>query len=118
MLGVGGNLVALVDFVPLRGRHLVLIAAVVEVGDLGIVRPGIDFTRCGPKLLRNSPLQAFLLGHEFGIAAQQNVGAAAGHVGGDGDRALASGLGHDLGFLLVVLGIQHDVLHALFLQQV
>ena len=50
------------------------------------------------------------------IAAQQNVGAAAGHVGRDGDRALASRLRHDLGFVLVILGVQHHVLHALFLQ--
>jgi hypothetical protein len=32
-------------------------------------------------------------------------------------RALAAGLGHDLGFLLVILGVQHDVLDAFFLQQ-
>ena len=57
-----------------------------------------------------------LLGHELGIAAQQNVGAAAGHVGGDGDHAQASGLGDDLGFPLVELGVQHDVPDALPLQ--
>ena len=48
-------------------------------------------------------------GHEFRIAAEQNVGAAAGHVGGDGDHALAAGLSDDLGFLLVELGVEHDV---------
>ena len=58
-----------------------------------------------------------LLGHELGIAAEQNVGAAAGHVGGDGDRALASGLRHDERFALVILGVQHLVLDAHFLQQ-
>ena len=68
---------------------------------------------CGDSLLH-----AFLLGHELGIAAEQNVGAAAGHVSGDGDHAFASGLGDDFGFALVVLGIQHHVLDALFLQQV
>ena len=46
------------------------------------------------------------LGHELGVAAQHDVGAAAGHVGGDGDGALFAGLGHDLGFALVVLGVQ------------
>ena len=54
--------------------------------------------------------QALLPRHELGVAAEQNVGAAAGHVGGDGHRALAAGLGDELGFLGVVLGVQHDVL--------
>ena len=52
-----------------------------------------------------------------GHAAQDDVGAAAGHVGGDGDRAEAAGLGHDLGLALVVLRVQHHVLDALLLQQ-
>ena len=51
-------------------------------------------------------------GHELGVAAEQDVGAAAGHVGGDRDRAEAAGLGDDLGLVLVVLGVQHDVLDA------
>ena len=76
-----------------------------------------DFAGDRLQRLRNAFLQALLLGHELGIAAQQNVGAAAGHVGGDGDRALASGLRDDLGFLLVILGVQDDVLDALLLQQ-
>jgi hypothetical protein len=31
----------------------------------------------------------WLAGDHLGVAAEQDVGAAAGHVGGDGDRALA-----------------------------
>ena len=54
--------------------------------------------------------------HEIGIAAQQNVGTAAGHVGGDRYCAFASGLGHDLGFALVILGVQDVMRHRLFLQ--
>ena len=50
------------------------------------------------------------------VAAQQDVGAAAGHVGGDGDRALAAGLRDDLGLALVVLGVEHLVLDAHALQ--
>ena len=38
-------------------------------------------------------------GEEFGIAAQEDVGAAAGHVRGDGDGAAAAGLGDDLRLL-------------------
>ncbi len=58
----------------------------------------------------------FLAGHEVGVAAQQDIGSAAGHVGGDGDHAEPSGLGHDFGLALVELGVEHDVAHALALQ--
>ena len=51
-----------------------------------------------------------------GIAAQHDVGAAAGHVGGHGDRALAPRLGHDRGLTLVVLGVQDLVRDALPLE--
>ena len=40
------------------------------------------------------------------VAAELNVHAAAGHVGRYRDRAEASGLGQDLGFALVLLGVQ------------
>jgi hypothetical protein len=45
----------------------------------------------------------------FEVAAEHDVGAAAGHVGGDGDGADLAGAGDDLRFLLVVLGVQHLV---------
>ena len=41
-----------------------------------------------------------------GVAAELDVGAAAGHVGGDGDRARHAGLGDDVGFLLVVARVE------------
>ena len=41
------------------------------------------------------------------IAAELNVGAAAGHVGGDGDGARHAGLGDDIGFLFVEAGVEH-----------
>ena len=50
-------------------------------------------------------------------AAQHDVGAAAGHVGGDGDGAGPSGLGHDVRLAFVLLGIQHLVRNLLALQQ-
>ncbi len=55
-------------------------------------------------------------GQPFGIAAQQDVGAAAGHVGGDGHRATTPGLGHDERFRLVNLGVQHGVVDVLAVQ--
>ena len=61
-------------------------------------------------------LDEVLAGHEVGVAAEQDVGTAAGHVGGDGDHAEAAGLGDDLGFLLVELGVEDDVPDALALE--
>ena len=58
-------------------------------------------------------LAEFLARHGFRIAAQQNVGAAARHVGGNGDGTHAAGLRHNQRFALVLLGIQHVVLHFL-----
>ena len=57
------------------------------------------------------------LGHVGHVAAQHNIGTTAGHVGGDGHGALLTGLGDDLGFALVLLGVQHIMLDALLLQQ-
>ena len=51
------------------------------------------------------------------VAAQLDVGAPAGHVGRDGDRAELAGIGHDLRFLLVLAGVQHVVRDAFLLQQ-
>ena len=44
------------------------------------------------------------------VAAEHDVGAAAGHVGGDGDDARPPGLGDDLRLAFVLLGVQHAVL--------
>ena len=71
----------------------------------------------GADRLRDSLLHTFLLGHEFGVSAEQNVGPAASHVGGDRDHAFASRLRHNLRFALVILRVQDDVLDSLLLQQ-
>ncbi|KGE03265.1 hypothetical protein HRUBRA_02213 [Pseudohaliea rubra DSM 19751] len=44
------------------------------------------------------------------VATKDNIGAAARHVGGDGDHPGAAGLGDNLRLLLVVLGVEHLVL--------
>jgi len=69
-----------------------------------------------PTLQRVGDVFRLLIGEEFRIAAQQNVGAAAGHVGGDRDRTLVSGLRNDFCLALVILRVQHDVRDAGFLQ--
>ena len=51
------------------------------------------------------------------IAAELNVGAAAGHVGGDRHRAGLAGLGDNKRFLFVEPGIEHVVLDIVFLQE-
>ena len=53
------------------------------------------------------------LGREAGrVAAQLDVRAAAGHVGGDGHRARPAGLGDDRRLLLMELGVEDLVLDA------
>ena len=53
----------------------------------------------------------------LGVAAQQDVHTATGHVGGDGDRARLPGLGDDHGLALVLLGVQHLMRNTLPLQR-
>ncbi len=43
------------------------------------------------------------------VTAQHDVGTTTGHVGGDGDRTCLTGLGNDLRFHGVELGVQHLV---------
>ena len=57
-------------------------------------------------------------GHELGVAAEHDVGASTGHVGGDRDGALAAGLGDDRGLALVLLGVEDLVRDALAAQLV
>jgi hypothetical protein len=63
-----------------------------------------------------SALMALALGPRPGVlqlgvevAAEHDVGTAAGHVGGDGDGAGLAGAGDDAGLALVLLGVQHLV---------
>jgi hypothetical protein len=63
------------------------------------------------KLLGHPLLQASLLGHELGVAAEQDVRAAPGHVGGNRDHSLTAGLRHDIRLALVLLGVQDLVLN-------
>ena len=56
------------------------------------------------------------LREHLGVAAEDDVGAAAGHVGGDGDRALATGLRDDVRLVLVLLRVEHVVLDPLLLE--
>ena len=83
--------------------------------DLLVVRLG-EAGGLGDQLVGHARLAQVGLGQELGVAAQHDVGAAAGHVGGHGDGAELAGLGDDLGLLLVVLGVQDAVRDALALE--
>jgi hypothetical protein len=58
-----------------------------------------------------------LVGEELRRAAEHDVGAATGHVGGHGDRALVTGHRDDRRLTLVLLGVQHLVRDAPAAQQ-
>ena len=53
----------------------------------------------------------------FDVAAQHDVGTATGHVGGDRHRLRPAGLGNDLGFAGVLLGVEHFVRQLDLLEQ-
>src|SRR5882724_6707456 len=117
MLLVGLDLVAIKDFGPVIGGDNVLVAGVVPHRALSFVYINLNFSLRGAQRLGDSLLDAFLLGHKLGIAAEQDVGSAAGHVGSDRDHAFSSSLGYDFGFALVVLGVEHDVLDIFLFQE-
>ena len=58
-----------------------------------------------------------LLGQVLHVAAEHDVDAAPGHVGGHGDRAEPARLGDDVGLALVVLGVEDLGLDPPLLQQ-
>ena len=97
------------DDVEPAGRHD---AVVVRLGDgLGLgqgrlVGLAVHLGRVEAALVER------LRGEAGRVAAEQDVRAAAGHVGGDRDRAGAPGLGDDARFLLVELGVEDLVLDA------
>ena len=118
MLFVGLPFVAVQCLFPKVCRHRIFVPGVVPHRAFGLVNIGADCTLRGTQLLRNSLLHAFLLGRKLRISAQQNVGAATGHIGRDGDHVFAPGLGDDLGFFFVLLGVQDVMLDSLLLQQI
>src|SRR5690554_6660693 len=84
----------------------------------GIQHLLVTFMRLGfdlVNLFRSSVFQAGDFG--FPATAEDDVSTTTGHVGGDGDSTRATGLGNDLGFFFVVLGVQYLVIDALLRQQ-
>ncbi len=58
----------------------------------------------------------FLVEAHVDVAAQLDVGAAAGHIGGDGNGTRSTSLGDDLGFLFVITRVKHVMGHLFLLQ--
>ena len=103
---IGVLLVGRIQFGPSIVAHAIELLVVREVVEV-LVGHELGFVLAQP--LRHLLLQALVLGHELGVAAQQNVGTAAGHVRGNCHRVLAARLRHNAGFALVILGVQHLV---------
>ena len=114
VLPVGLGLVGREDALVLGPLHAIEAVEVIEVDEVRVVD---ELLLSLGQPLDNLIAQRLLPRHELGVAAEQNVGAAASHVGGDRHRGLAAGLRDDLRFLRVELGVQHDVLDAAQLQQ-
>ena len=78
------------------------------LGLAGLLGLGVKLLELlGRHVLHGQALVLQALTHQLvGIAAQQDVGTTAGHVGGDGHGAVASGLSDDMSLALVVLGVE------------
>ena len=109
LLGVGSTRAIGLE-IPVEERGELLEALVREV-ELGRAGDALE-------LLGSDPLDVHALlaqvveGHEAGAAAEQDVRTTTGHVGGDGNGALATSLRHDLRLALVILGVEDVVLDA------
>ncbi len=100
---------------PARAQDLLAfsIALGLEFGEGDRELLGIDL---GPGLPRGFGVDLGA-GHEFRVAAEDDVGPSACHVGRDGDRALAARLRDHVGLAFVLLRIEHAVGDALLAQQ-
>ena len=88
----------------------ILVAAALRLFEGGPVFVGLRVEDAGPLLVED------LGGHHLRVAAEQDVGASPGHVGGDGHGIGSTCLRNDLRLALMELGVQHVVLDAAPLQ--
>src|SRR6185437_7423889 len=105
VIAIGLRLMPVADFMPLLGGDYVLVPCVIPDGVLAAIDVGLNLALRRSQRLCSSLLHAFLFRREFRIAAEQNVGTAARHVGRNRDRAAPACLRHDFRFLLVILGV-------------
>ena len=110
-----GVRMALVALGPVGVADLELLPLVIETQETSR-RHGIDSSLGHADGACLVLLHQFLASHEIGIAAQQNIGSAACHVGGNRHHPQPARLSHNLRLAFVELGIQHYVPHTLALQ--
>ena len=106
----------LLFFVRLRLVSLVEVLVSLSHGLRRLIEFGIR-SRKLDGLVLDALFAKALLGKIFGVAAEQNIGTAARHVGRDGDGAKAARLGDDLRLALVVLCVQDVMLDAVAAQK-
>src|ERR1700682_2945482 len=98
VLGVSLRFVAREYFIPLTFRTLVFGAVVVEDNHFLAVLLENNLASNSAQRLGNAFLYGLLTAHELRVSAEQNVRAAAGHVGSDGHGADPPRLGHKFPF--------------------
>ena len=98
---------------PPARHHLLVVLVAIGLGLREDLRVDLGFHLRGIE----AALVQELTGEADRIAAELDVSAAAGHVGGDGDGTGTARLGHDGCFLLMELGVEHLVLHAALLER-
>ena len=94
------------------GKHVVVLDRAHLLG----AGHGLDALLARGLLKVNAVLAQQVQRDKLGVAAQQDVGTTTGHVGCDGNGALAAGLRDDLCLALVELGVKHVVLDAALIQ--
>ena len=57
-------------------------------------------------------------GDAFGVSAEDDVGTATGHVGGDCYASGDSGFGDDVGLGFVLFGVEYAVIDVAFLEKI
>ena len=114
---------------PHRHHLVVLPVGILLMPGIGfpILGPGFQHGGVGGFRVAGGLLQQFRShalvqkippGQKLRVAAQEDVRAAACHVGGDGNAAQLACLGHDLRLTGVLLGVEHHVVDAPALEHI
>src|SRR3981189_2602312 len=103
------------NLIPILLRCLELLTLVIEAQH-ALRRDWRKRALGAAEAARHVLLDQFLASEKLRIAAEQNISSTTGHVCRDCDHAEAAGLRNDFRLPLVILRIQHNMTHALALQ--
>lgn len=98
LVGLGGNLLLV------GGQQCLILTANLQNFRIVCLGVGVGLSQ---QLLWHLLLPQVIERQVFRIAAQHNIRTTASHVGCDGHCPQLTGLGHNLSFLFMVLGVQH-----------